>query len=125
MLKLRREIVQAPREEVYDLDWLNKVKSKVYTDASRGEMLVSNGLETLKVQKSNKLLTNFRPSPFKVVQKTGTEATVRNEAFVKRYTEQDAVSRSNGENTVTDNGERQEIVPPTMTEVSKNSPIPP
>ena len=80
MLKLTREIVQAPREEVCDLDWLNKVKNKVYTDASRGEMLVSNGLETLKVQKSNKLLTNFRPSPFKVVQKTGTEVTFRNEA---------------------------------------------
>ena len=73
--ELRREIVQAPREEVYDLDWLNEVKSKVYTDGSRGEMLTSNVLGTLllKVEKSNKLLSNFRPSPFKVVQKIGIE----------------------------------------------------
>ena len=34
----------------------------------------------LKAEKSNKLSSNFRPSPFKVVQKTGTEITVRNEA---------------------------------------------
>ena len=59
----------------------------------------------LKSERSNKLLTNFRLSPFKVVQETGTEVTVRNEAgeefrrntaFVKKY-EQDGVSRANGE----------------------------
>ena len=34
----------------------------------------------LKVEKSNKLSINFRPNPFKVVQKTGTEVKVINEA---------------------------------------------
>jgi len=33
----------------------------------------------LKAEKSNKFSTNFRPSSFKVVQKTGTGVTVRNE----------------------------------------------
>ena len=48
----------------------------------------------LKVEKSNKLSSNFHPSPFKVVQKTGTVVTVineageefrRNTAFLKEY----------------------------------------
>ena len=34
----------------------------------------------LKVENSNKLSPNFRPSPFKAVQKPGTEVTVRSEA---------------------------------------------
>ena len=59
----------------------------------------------LKVEKSNKLSINFRPNPFKVVQKTGTEVKVineageefrRNAAFVKKYNEQDNVSKLNG-----------------------------
>ena len=59
----------------------------------------------LKVEKSNKLSINFRPNPFKVVQKTGTEVKVineageefrRNTAFVKKYNEQDNVSKLNG-----------------------------
>ena len=48
----------------------------------------------LRAEKSNKLSTNFRLSPFKVVRKTGSEVTVkngigvefkRNAAFVKKY----------------------------------------
>ena len=59
----------------------------------------------LKVEKSNKLSINFRPNPFKVVQKTGTEVKVINEAgeefrritaFIKKYNEQDNVSKLNG-----------------------------
>ena len=59
----------------------------------------------LKAEKSNKLSSNFCPSPFKVVQKTGTEVTVTNEvgeefrrntAFIKRHNGQGSVSRPNG-----------------------------
>ena len=34
----------------------------------------------LKARKSNELLANFRPSPCNVVQITGTEITIRNDA---------------------------------------------
>ena len=107
--ELRREIKKALKEEVCDWDWLNKLKSKAYADARRGALLKSiqigdTGL--LRVEKSNKLLTYFCPSPSKVVQKPGKEVTVRKEAeeeirrntvFVKKYTEQDGVFRPSGE----------------------------
>ena len=50
----------------------------------------------LKAEKTNKLSNNFCPSPFKVVQKTGSKVTLRNEngvelkrnsALVKKYNE--------------------------------------
>ena len=89
----------------------------------------------LKTKKSNKLSTNFRPSAFKVAQKTGTEVTVRNEAgeelirnnaFVKKYNEQDGVSRPKGkENSWSKEvGQRQKVVPPTVTGVCGNSLVP-
>ena len=83
----------------------------------------------LKAEKSNKLSANFRPSPFKEVQKTGTEVTVRNEAgeefrrnatFIKKYNEQDGVSRPNRKENASSEeiGQRQEVVPPTETGLS-------
>ena len=57
----------------------------------------------LKAEKSNKLSSNFHPSPFKVVQKTGSEVTVRNDvgvefkrntAFVKKYNVPEGASES-------------------------------
>ncbi|KAL9966533.1 hypothetical protein ACROYT_G024621 [Oculina patagonica] len=94
--ELRGETVQVPREEVRDRDWSNKLKGKAYADARRGAAPKSvrvGDAVLLKGEKSSKLSTNFRPSPFKVVEKTGSEVTVRNEAgeefkrntaFVKR-----------------------------------------
>jgi len=95
--ELRRETVHVPREEVRDRDWSNKLKGKAYADARRGAMPKSirvGDAVLLKAEKSNKFSTNFRSSPFKVVEKTGSDITVRNEtgvelkrntAFVKRY----------------------------------------
>ena len=95
--ELRRETVQVPREEVRDRDWSNKLKGKVYADAKRGATPKSirvGDAVLLKAEKLNKFSTNFHSSPFKVVEKTGSEVTVRNEAgvefkrntaFVKRY----------------------------------------
>ena len=97
MPELRRETVQVPREEVRDCDWSNKLKGKAYADARRGATPKSirvGDAVLLKAEKSNKFSTNFRSSPFKVVEKTGSEVTVRNEAgvefkrntaFVKKY----------------------------------------
>ena len=68
----------------------------------------------LKVEKSNKLSTNFRPSPFKVVQKTGTEVTVRNKAG------QNGKENSSPEKV----GQREKVVAPTMTGVSGNRLVP-
>ena len=106
--ELRREPVEVPREESRDRDWSNKLKGKAYAHACRGATLKSiqiGDTVLLKAEKSNKLSTNFCPSPFKVVQKTGTEETVRNQAgeefrrnsaFIKKYNEQDNVSGPNG-----------------------------
>ena len=106
--ELRRETVEVPREEVRDRYWSNKLKGKAYADARRGatsKFIRIGDTVLLKAEKSNKFSTNFRPSPFKVVQKTGIEVTVRNEAgeefrrnaaFIKQYNEQDGVSRPNG-----------------------------
>ncbi len=60
----------------------------------------------LKGEKSSKLSTNFRPSPFKVVEKTESEVTVRNDAaeefkcntaFVKRCNDPASVTREGGD----------------------------
>ena len=91
--ELRRETVDVSREETRDKDW----SSKTYADDKRGAVPKSirvGDAVLLKAEKSNKLSSNFHPSPFKVVQKTGSEVTVRNDvgvefkrntAFVKKY----------------------------------------
>lgn len=89
----------------------------------------------MKVEKSDKLSPNFRPRPFKVDQKTWTEVTVRNDdgdefirntAFIKKYNEQDSVSRPVGkENSSPQEIEqREKVVTPMMTGGSGNSPVP-
>ena len=134
--ELRRETIEVLREEVRDRDWSNKLKGKAYADARRGATRKSiwiGDTVLLKAEKSNKLSANFRPSPFKVVQRTGTEVTVRNEAgeefrrnavFIKKYYEQDDVARANRkENSSSEEiGRSQEVVPPTG--MSGNSPEP-
>ena len=84
MPELRRDSVELPREEICDRDWSNKLQT--YADDRMGatpkSIRVGDTL-LLKVEKSNKLSTNFCPSPFKVVQKMGREVTVRNEAGVE------------------------------------------
>ena len=95
--ELRRETVDVSREETRDKDWSNKLKGKTYADDKRGAFPKSirvGDAVLLKAEKSNKLPSNFLPSPFRVVQKTGSEVTVRNDvgvefkrnaAFVKKY----------------------------------------
>ena len=88
----------------------------------------------LKVEKSNKLSINFRPNPFKVVQKTGTEVKVineageefrRNTAFVKKYNEQDNVSKLNGkENSSPEEVGQGKRFIPMKTGVSGDSLVP-
>ena len=85
------------REETRDKDWSSKLKGKTYADDKRGAVSKSvrvSDAVLLKAEKSNKLSSNFHPSPLKVVQKTGSEVTVRNDvgvefkrntAFVKKY----------------------------------------
>ena len=55
----------------------------------------------LRAEKLNKLSSSFCPSPFKVVEKTGSEVTVKNDtgvevkrntAFVKKYNMQEGTS---------------------------------
>ena len=89
------------REKVRYRDWSNELKGKAYAVALRGATPKSIRIGVavlLKAEKSNKFSTNVRPSPFKVVQKTGTEVKVRNEAgeefrrntaFVTKYNDQD------------------------------------
>ena len=84
-------------------------------------MLQIDDTVALKAKKFNKLSTNLCPSPIKVVQKTGTKVTVRNEAgeefrrdteFVKKNSEQDGVFRSyREENSLSEEvGQKQKII---------------
>ena len=105
LLELRRETVDFPREETRGKDWSNKLKGKTYSDDRRGAVPKSirvGDAVLLKAEKSNKLSRNFHPSPFKIVQNTGSEVTVRNDvgvefkrdtAFVKKYNEPEGATR--------------------------------
>lgn len=137
--ELRRETVGVPGEEVRERDWSSKLKGKAYADLKRGATPKSirvGDTVLLKAEKTNKLSTNFNPAPFKVVQRTGTEVTLRNEAgvqlkrntaFVKKYN--DGVSNGNGDQVVQASSTVQTDEPgpsrvPETTEVSGPSGIP-
>ena len=104
--ELRRETVDILREETRDKDWSNKLKGKTYADNKRGAVPTSIRVDDavlLKAEKSKKLSSNFHPSPFKVVQKTESEITVRNDvgvefkrntAFFKKYNVPEGASAS-------------------------------
>ena len=80
---LKRETVGVPGEEVRERDWSTKFTGKAYADLKRGATprnIRVGETVLLKAEKTNKLSTNFNPDPFKVVQKTGSEVTLRNEA---------------------------------------------
>ena len=128
--ELRRESVQVPLEEVRDRDWSNKLKGKVYADSRRGatpKSICVGDTVLLKAEKSNKFSTNFRPDPFKVVEKTGSEVTVRsdagvevkrNTAFVKKYNDPGGVSRELAYG-------KEKDVQPTVSGLSASSPVVP
>ena len=137
--ELRRETVGVPGEEVRERDWSSKLKGKAYADLKRGATPKSirvGDTVLLKAEKTNKLSTNFNPAPFKVVQRTGTEVTLRSEAgvqvkrntaFVKKYN--DGVSNGNGDQVVEASSTVQTDEPgpsrvPETTEVSGPSGIP-
>ena len=84
--ELKRETVGVPGEEVRERDWSSKLKRKKNADLKRGATPKSirvGDTVLLKAEKTNKLSTNFNPDPFKVVHKTGSEVTLRNEAGVE------------------------------------------
>ena len=95
--ELKRETVNPFKEEIRERDWSNKLKGKLYVDEKGGAVFrsINVGDEVLlRAEKSNKLSTNFRLSPFKVVRKAGSEVTVKNDtgvefkrnaAFLKKY----------------------------------------
>ena len=127
--ELRREPVEISKEEIRDRDWSNKLKGKAYADNRRGATPKSIRIGDAVLQraeKSNKLSSNFNPSPFKVVNKTGAEVTVRNDAgaefkrntaFVKKYNQQDG--------NCAQDGEMSAATVPSETEMSVNSQLPP
>ena len=102
----RRETVNPFKEEVRERDWSNKLKGKVYVDEKRGAVSKSIDIGDevlLRVEKSSKLSSNFRLSPFKVIRKTGSEVSVESDTgiefkhdvtFVKKYHAQEDVSNN-------------------------------
>ena len=70
------------RIETRYTDWSSKFKGKAYADEERGTVIklikVGNAV-LLRAEKSNKLSSNFCPSSFKFVQKTGSEVSVKND----------------------------------------------
>ena len=72
--ELSRETVDLDREGVHERDWSSKLKGKVYAEEMRGA--VSKSIELgdevlLRAEKSNKLSSNFCPSLFEVIRRTG------------------------------------------------------
>ena len=73
--ELSRETVDLNRQGVHERDWSSKLKGKAYAVKMRGT--VSKSIELgdevlLRAEKSNKLsMSNFCPSPFEVIRKTG------------------------------------------------------
>ncbi|XP_015763913.1 PREDICTED: uncharacterized protein K02A2.6-like [Acropora digitifera] len=68
--ELRRETVDVSREATRDTDWSNKLKGKDYADERRRAVprsLRVGDAVLHKAEKTNKLSSNFSPSPFKVV----------------------------------------------------------
>ena len=113
--------------EVAILKSTTRLKGKTYADLKRGATAKNirvGDTVLLRADKTNKLSTNFNPAPFEVIQKTGREVTLRNEtgvelkrntAFVKKYNEQDDVSRGNG------NG-HQEVQAESMVQAEDSGP---
>ena len=84
--ELKRETVNPFKEEIRERDWSNELKGKLYADEKRGGVSksINVGDEVLlRAEKSNKLSTNFRLSPFKVVRKTESKITVKNDIGVE------------------------------------------
>ncbi|PFX28129.1 Uncharacterized protein K02A2.6 [Stylophora pistillata] len=110
--ELKRETVGVPGEEVRERDWSSKLKDKAYADLKGGATPKSirvGDTVLVKAEKTNVLTTNFNPDPFKVVHKTRSEVTLRNEAgielkrntvFVKKYNEHRDVSNGNDDQVV-------------------------
>ena len=125
--ELRRETVDVSREATRDTDWSNKLKGKDYADEQRRAVprsLRVGDAVLLKAEKTNKLSSNFCPSPFKVVQKTGSDVTLRNEngvelkrnsALVIKYNEQESASVDAGPS----NAHQGEIMEYTQTKTGK------
>lgn len=84
--EVKRETVGVPGEDVRERDWFGKLTGKAYADLKRGatpkSIRIGNTI-LLRDEKMNKLSTNFNHAPFKVVQKTVREVTLRNEAGVE------------------------------------------
>ncbi|PFX23119.1 Transposon Tf2-6 polyprotein [Stylophora pistillata] len=133
--ELKRETVGVPGEEVQERDWSCKLKGKAYADLKRGATpkSISVGDTVLvKAEKTNKLSTNFNPDPFKVVHKTGSEVTLRNETgielkrntvFVKKYNGHGDVSNDN-EDQVVQAGSAVRVEDPGASKLPETTVIP-
>lgn len=121
--ELRREAVEPENEGVRERDWSNKLKRKAYADGKR--CAVPRSIKVgdkvlLREEKTNKLSSEFRPQPFTVIQKKGSEVTVRddagsefkrNAAFMKRYHAQESASNvDGGEGESTQSADAEKIV---------------
>ena len=74
MPELKGETVGVPGKDVQKRDLFGKLKGKAYADLKRGATLKSirvGNTVLFKAEKTNKLSTNLKPDPFKVIHKTG------------------------------------------------------
>ena len=74
MPELKGETVGVPSKGVQERDLFSKLKGKAYADLKRGATLKSirvGNTVLFKAEKTNKLSTNLKPDPFKVIHKTG------------------------------------------------------
>ncbi|XP_022788169.1 uncharacterized protein K02A2.6-like [Stylophora pistillata] len=135
LVDLKRETAGVPGEEVRERDWSSKLKGKAYADLKSGAKAKSISVgdtAVVKAEKTNKLSTNFNPDPFKVVHKTGSEVTLRNETgielkrntvFVKKYNEHGDVSNGK-EDQVVQAGSAVRVDDPGASKISETKVVP-
>ena len=103
MPELKGETVGVPGKDVQERDLFGKLKGKDYADLKRGATVL------FKAEKTNKLSTNLKPDPFKVIHKTGSEVSLRNKASVELKRNTMFIKTCNERRDVT-NGEEDQVL---------------
>lgn len=112
MPELKGETVGVPGKDVQERDLFGKLKGKAYADLKRCATLKSirvGNTVLFKEEKTNKLSTNLKPDPFKVIHKTGSEVSLRNKASVELKRNTMFIKKCNERRDVT-NGEEDQVL---------------
>ena len=122
MPELKGETVGVPSKGVQERDLFSKLKGKAYADLKRGATLKSirvGNTVLFKAEKTNKLSTNLKPDPFKVINKAGSEVSLRNKASVELKRNTMFIKKCNERRDVTNSEEDQVLQAGSAVQVDK------